>query len=85
MDQEWQETPLTPGQRAEKVTADEAVHALPTKPYLGLTLRKAEARAAAEGRTLVVTDLSRGRPVLVWRRIRVELDKDGRVGEVQAG
>ena len=58
---------------------------LPTQPYLGLALADAERRAAAEGRELIVTDLSCGRPSLRRRRLKVALDADGLVVEVRAG
>ena len=59
---------------------------LPTSPYVGLTEAEAEARAAAEGRHIVVMeDIGRGRPMLVPLRLRVELDGTGRVARAGAG
>jgi hypothetical protein len=67
---ERQEVPLTLEEHASRVATEQAVYALPTEGYVGLTVAEAEAKAASEGRTLVVADLSRGRPMLVWRRVR---------------
>ena len=76
---------LAPDEFQRRVADEMEILRLPTQPYLGLTLAEAERRAAKEGRELVVTDLSRGRPSLRRRRLKVALDADGRVVGVMAG
>lgn len=64
----------------------QAVHRLPTEPYLGLSIAEARAHADGEGRSLrdctgvelVTADF---RP----RRLRVWLDDEGKVERATAG
>jgi hypothetical protein len=63
------------------------VRELPVQPYVGLTLAEAEERAATEGRHVrVLTSLDGPRHLdLVFDRLNVELDRDGRVRAADAG
>lgn len=76
---------LSPAAFQRRVADEMDIFRLPTQPYLGLTLAEAERRAAGEGRELVVTDLSQGRPSLCRRRLKVALGSDGHVVGVLAG
>jgi len=65
----------------------QAIHDLPVEPYIGLTLRDAQSRAAGEGRSLrVLESLDGPRQLdLVLVRLNVELDSAGRVVGADAG
>lgn len=75
------------GDWQEEEARGQRIRDLPVQPYVGLTLAEAEERASTEGRHVRVLDSLDGprHLDLVYVRLNVELDHEGRVRAADAG
>lgn len=71
----------------QELAQGERIRALPVEPYIGLTLIQAKERAVTEGRHIRVLESLDGPRTLdlVFVRVNVELDHEGRVRAADAG